>query len=414
MAINPQSENISLENDSVLEYSYYDKDSNPIFKAIKVFKVENKIIIYPYFVNRRTDAITQGKIKSVEFQGWSNLNDLPKDFKKTYGRSVYYGLYSKTLKRLLKFINYKFKDFEKLTISKTSKTRFNQKTITLKWSDLDKILKLLLSELNTNEKNVKNLINNQLSQITSKIIKNPRNLYYGEFARFMNKYDSFEKLTENDLESISKLIEQLPKNKIAVTSNFISTKNKINIAYIEEILTDFKTLNASNNDNEKKWQNFFEKNSWICSHLFPFDVILRQKEAYVGGKTFENKDGKVVDFLFQNGFKDNYALLEIKTHKKDLLKNNPYRGTDVFSMSDDLSGGINQCLDQKDNFVKDFGKTDKPIEPKCILIIGRKSDLKPEQIKCFELIRANQKNVDIVTFDEMEKKIEGLLNVISK
>lgn len=414
MPINPQAENISLDNDSVLEYSYYDKDSKPIFKTIKVFKTENKIIIYPYFANKRTDVITQNKIKSVEFQGWDNLNDLPKDFKRVYGRIVHYGLYSKSLKRILKFINYKFKDFEKLVISKHSGTRFNKKSITIKWSDLERITKQLSSELNSNDKNVKNLINNQLSQITNKIAKEPRNLYYGEFARFMDKYDSFEKLSEKDLESISKLIEQLPKSKIAVTSNFISTKNKINISYIEEILAEFKTLNASATDNEKKWQAFFEKNSWICSHLFPFDVILRQREAYVGGKTFENKDGKVVDFLFQNGFKDNYALLEIKTHKKDLLKNSAYRGTDVFPMSEDLSGGINQCLDQKDNFVKEFGKEHKPIEPKCILIIGKKSDLKNEQIKCFELIRANQKNVDIVTFDEMEKKIEGLLNVISK
>lgn len=414
MPINPQAENISIENDSILEYSYYDANSNPIFKTVKVFKTDNKIIIYPYFANKRTDVITQNKIKSIEFHGWNSLNDLPNDFKKTYGRIVHYGLYSKSLKRVLRFINYKFKDFDKLTISRTSSTRFNKKSITIKWTDLERILKQLSAELNSNDRNVKNLINNQLAQSTAKIGKIPRNLYYGEFARFMDKYDSFEKLSEKDLESISKLIEQLPKNKIAVTSNFISTKNKINISYIEEILAEFRILNAAVNDNEKKWQIFFEKHSWVCSHLFPFDVILRQKEAYVGGKTFENKDGKVVDFLFQNGFNDNYALLEIKTHKKDLLKKTPYRGTDVFSMSEDLSGGINQCLDQKDNFVKEFGKTHNPIEPKCILIIGRKSDLNSAQIKCFELIRSNQKNVDIVTFDEMEKKIEGLLNVISK
>jgi hypothetical protein len=83
-------------------------------------------------------------------------------------------------------------------------------------------------------------------------------------------------------------------------------------------------------------------------------------------------------------------------------------------MSEDLSGGINQCLDQKDNFLKEFGKEFKPSDPKCILVIGMRNKLKTEQIKCFELIRGNQKNVDIVTFDELENKIAGLLKVLTK
>ena len=132
---------------------------------------------------------------------------------------------------------------------------------------------------------------------------------------------------------------------------------------------------SSKVDNEKQWQKFFGTNSWILNHLFPFEVILRKQEAYVGGKTFENEDGRIVDFLFQNGFQDNYALLEIKTHKKSLLKKSPYRKPDVFSYSDDLSGGISQCLDQKDVFLKDFGKELKVIEPKAILVIGLKDNL---------------------------------------
>lgn len=113
-----------------------------------------------------------------------------------------------------------------------------------------------------------------------------------------------------------------------------------------------------------------------------------------------------------NGFKDNYALIEIKTHIKELLADKVYRGTDVFPTSNELSASINQCLDQKDNFLKEFGKTEHPIDPKCILVIGRKSNLTSDQIKCFELVRANQKNVDIIAFDELLAKLKGLLKVI--
>jgi len=414
MSLIPQKENITVNSSSKLIYQYCDINSKPVFKAIEIDKTSDKITIYPYRVNRKTDEITVGKIKKIEFKGWTSLTELPSFFKRTYGRIEYYGLFSKPIKRLLRTVNYKFKKLENLNISKTGSTRFNEKTITFLWSDLEPILKRLSYETNSNEKNIKLYVNNSLSELTSKFSKEPRQLYYGDLERFMSRYDSFDKITDSDISSISNLLSLLPKNKISVTSNFIKTKDQINIAFFEDILDKFSKLKSSKSDNEKDWQNFFEKNGWIFSHLFPFDVILRQREAYVGGKTFENKDGKVVDFLYQNGFKDNYALLEIKTHKKDLLKSAAYRGTDVFSMSDDLSGGINQCLDQKDNFLKEFGKEFKAIDPKCILVIGLRSQLKTEQIKCFELLRMNQKNVDIVTFDELENKINGLLKVLSK
>ena len=414
MAIYPaQKENLIVNDTNKLVYEYCDLSGKPIFKSIEVDKSQDIIKLNLYRVNRKTDEITQGKIKILEFNGYGSLSELPSHFKKVYGRTEYYGLHSKSLKRLIKSIGYKYKDLEKIKISKTGSTRFNIKSVTFLWQDLEPILKKMNSENSSNEKNIKQYINNELSKLSNKFTKQSRNLNYGDLERFMGRYDAFDRVTDSDIASISDLLDLLPKNKISVTSNFIKTKDKINIAFFEDILAKFKKLKTSVSDNEKDWQDFFEKNSWIFSHLFPYDVILREREAYVGGKTFENKDGKVVDFLYQNGFKDNYALLEIKTHKKDLLKSNPYRGTDVFATSDDLSGGINQCLDQKDNFIKEFGKEFKPIEPKCILVIGLRSKLKKEQVKSFELLRANQKNVEIVTFDELENKIEGLLKVLA-
>lgn len=409
----PQIENLTVNEPNKLVYEYCDISGKPIFKAIEIDKNQDIIKLNLYRVNRKTDEITQGKIKTLELKGWESFNELPTHFKRVYGRVEYYGLHSKAIKRLIRSISYKYKELEKIKISKDGSTRFNIKSITFLWSELEPILKKLNAETSSNERNVKQFVNNELAKLSRKFLKQERNLNYGDLERFMERYDSFDRVTDADISSLSGLLDLLPKNKISVTSNFIKTKDKINIAFFEDILEKFKKLKSSSSDNEKDWQDFFEKNAWIFSHLFPYDVILREREAYVGGKTFENKDGKVVDFLYQNGFKDNYALLEIKTHKKDLLKSNPYRGTDVFATSDDLSGGINQCLDQKDNFIKEFGKEFKPIEPKCILVIGLRSKLKPEQIKCFELLRSNQKNVEIVTFDELENKIQGLLKVLS-
>jgi hypothetical protein len=140
---------------------------------------------------------------------------------------------------------------------------------------------------------------------------------------------------------------------------------------------------------------------------------LRKKEAYIGGKTIDNDQGRIIDFLFESGFRDNYALLETKTHKKELFKKNAYRKPDVFPMSDELSAGLAQCLDQKDTFVKDFGRDNPSFDPKCILIIGTKSKLTDAQRHCFELIRSSQKNVEIVTFDEILMKLKGLVKVLN-
>ena len=99
------------------------------------------------------------------------------------------------------------------------------------------------------------------------------------------------------------------------------------------------------------------------------------------------------------------------------MKSSQYRGSDVYPMSEDLSGGIAQVLDQKDNLQKEFidlkkGEKVESYNPKCILVIGMVKDLTEEQQKSFELIRSNSKDVEIITFDELFQKIKGLKKII--
>lgn len=412
MPYTPNQENITSDNAIKTVYSYCDGTGVPVFIAREIYKKEAKIIIHPYYPNRNTGTISQSKIKTVEFNGWTRFEDLPNEFKKTIKGVVYYGFHSPELKQMLAPINRKLSKLDKYVFGNSVTTRFTEKTVTLNWSTVDRVISEIRKEKEYYLKNRRFLINNELASITKKFTKQTKEIHANELKHFINKFDGFDKMTEDDTDALSKILEVLPKSKISVTSNFIKTKDKINIAYLEDIIIEFEKLLGVAADIEKKWQTFFEKHSWIFSHLFPYDVILRKREAYVGGKTIENKDGKVVDFLFANGFKDNYALIEIKTHKKELLGKSVYRGTDVYPMADELSGGINQCLDQKDNFIKEFGKVENPIDPKCILVIGQKKDLNGGQVKSFELLRANQKNVDIITFDELLAKLKGLLKVI--
>ena len=405
----PNQENLTSDTNVKQVYHYCDDQSNPVYKTKEVFKNDKKFIFYPYSVSQ-SKGVSGKKIKSIEFRGWDSIDDLPIDFKTT-GK---YGFKSQRLKAFGQYIYPRFKDLEKLVIGINIANRFSDKTISLNWAEFSKILTRIGTEKRYYDNTRKAILNNLLSGITTKFTKESVHLNAGQLDLFLQKFDSFDKISKTDVESLARVLETSPASKISITNNFIKTKDKINKVFIEEIIKKFEKLMSVTNDNEKQWQSFFGENSWILAHLFPFEVILRKQEAYVGGKTIDNDEGRVVDFLFQNGFKDNYALLEIKTHKKDLLKKQPYRKPDAYAYSDDLSGGISQCLDQKDTFMSENGSKAKILDPKCILVIGIKSDLDENQNKCFELLRSNQKNVDIVTFDELLAKLRGLLTVLSE
>lgn len=406
----PNEENITIDNATKTVFSYCDDDGKPIHKAKELFKKENTFIYYPYSVNPTDGSVKSKKIHTIELKGWSKQSDIPNDFKITSR----YGLRSNRIRQFTQVLYSKFKEVEKLTIGININNRFSTKTVSLNWSDLLPILKKIGNEKRWYDGTRKLMISNEMAVITTKLEKQKAYLNAGQLDAFLKKFDSFEKVSKADIESLSTVMETAPPSKISVTSNFIKTRDKINKIFIEDIIKNFERLMSAKNDNEKQWQTFFGKNSWILNHLFPFEVILRKQEAYVGGKTLENEDGRVVDFLFENGFQDNFALLEIKTHKKDLLKRTAYRKPDVFAYSDDLSGGISQCLDQKDVFLRDFGSKERIIDPKAILVIGMKSKLDEHQNKCFELLRSNQKNVDILTFDELLAKLKGLLEVVAE
>lgn len=407
--IQPLAENQFSDDMTKTVFYFYDKDGNPVHKAKEIYKNLDTIILYPYSLNRNTGQVTSKKIKEIEFRGWLNFNTIPKDFKKTLG----YGFKTKRIKSLFTLIYPKFIDVEKLVFGINVQTRFSKKTITLNWGDVEQILKKISKEFAASDNNRKTLITNELSKISTKFSAIDKKLTAGELEQYLNKFDSFEKITSKDAETLSKVFNRLPPGKIITTSHFIKTKEKLDIVYLEDVIERFKKLLLISKDNEEQWQNFFEKYSWIMTHLFPYQVILKKGKAYVGGKTIENAEGRVVDFLFESKLGDNFALLEIKTHNKVLLKPTPYRKPDVYSWSDELSGGISQCLDQKHIFLRDFGKDNPSYDPKAILVIGLKSKLNKFQIACFELLRANQKNVDIVTFDELLKKMEGLHKVIT-
>lgn len=407
MEFTPNRENLTEDTAARKVYSFCNAEGKPIYKTKEIYS-DSRIVFYPYNFNLSNQQVKPKRLKRIEFTGWSEPRHLPKIMK-----PAPYGLKFESSAQILNVLHKKFPLLEKMVISKDGATRFSQKTISFNWDDLSSLIRRLKKEKNGYVADRKYLVNDLLSELTGKVPKMTRVLKAGELEEYLSRFGSYDKISHKDIDAFSKVFSDLPITRISATSHLIKTKEKIDLIYIDDIISNFQDLLRTQRDDEEKWQRYFLKHTWTLNHLFPYEVILHKDKAYVGGKTLENENGRIVDFLFSSGFKDNYALLEIKTPKAPLLKKSAYREPAVFALSDELSGGVNQCLDQKDTLIKEFGIRSKTFDPKAVLVIGEKEPLTEHQKNCFELYRSNQKHVEIVTYDEIEMKLLGLYKVLT-
>lgn len=400
---------ITKDTPSRTEYHYCDEKGAPVHKSQVIYKNEPKIIIYPFSYSEARGVVRK-KIGEIEFRGWATVEDLPKLVRP----STRISLTHKRVVPILRALYARHPKVSKLVFAKSGNTRIGSQTATFLWDDFEAICRLVGKEIALFETRRRVAVINGLADVSSAFQETTATLGKGGLTQLLEPYGDNITLSQTDTDTVLDLINHVPLGSVTVTANFIQTKNKVNVAYLENVIAEYEGLLAAKNDNEKEWQKFFDTHGWILASVFPYQVILHKKEAYVGGKTIEDSEGRVVDFLMQNGFRDNYAILEIKTHNKTLLRGTPYRPPDAFAQHDDCSGAISQCLDQKNTFLTEMGQKAKSLDPKVVLIIGQKSNLSDAQIRAFELMRNNQKNVDVVTFDEVLEKIKGLRSILQK
>ena len=253
----------------------------------------------------------------------------------------------------------------------------------------------------------------EVEKPSAKYIKNSLSQAVASWGNTIEEFSDFDK------ESIAELFESLSsETEFLSLSSLKDTKGIVEARLIQKALEDFDELYEQRTETstlEKKWQEFLRNNSWIFSAVFAQPVILFKDEAYAGGKNIDNKGGKFSDFLIKNSLTENVAFFEIKTHKTKLLESNSYRGDDVFSMTKDLAGSLNQVLNQRDKFQKSYAnlilESEEPFETinsACFVLIGSIEKLSKKQKYSFELYRSNSRDVEILTFDEIRSKITFL------
>ena len=182
-----------------------------------------------------------------------------------------------------------------------------------------------------------------------------------------------------------------------------------------------------NISDERVWQQFFEKNPWIfgygLGYIFMSNLDGKKLEQVVKGFDL-NSFGKRSDGVMKSmGAISNLCFVEIKTHKTELLEKQEYR-TGCWSQSKELCGGITQVRITVDEALRNIsgelriededgnltGEELYNYKPKSYLVVGSLKQLRGERgvnknkLRSFELFRNNQKDIDIITFDELYER----------
>lgn len=187
----------------------------------------------------------------------------------------------------------------------------------------------------------------------------------------------------------------------------------IELVTLDTLITRYAEMLGKKLD-EDHWQEFFDENPFILNMAFGYPVVKVRSQASVGGRKLSGDGDKITDFLIKNSLTNNTAIFEIKTPQTTILNKTAYRDG-VYTPSSDLSGSINQVLDQKYQFQKQIAQIKdnsklfdiESYAVHCCLIIGKTPE-GDDQKKSFELFWRNSKDVEIVTFDELLEKLKQL------
>lgn len=182
---------------------------------------------------------------------------------------------------------------------------------------------------------------------------------------------------------------------------------------------DIWNANQTNGE-EEFWQKSLGANGFVLSQVFPVPVIIVEDKAYVGGKQVTNRGGNIADFLLKNEISQNAILVEIKTPVSPLLSNKSYR-QEVFGPSAEITGAIAQALNYRQHLIENAHSLKNPeegldfdaFEPTVVIIAGNYIELADRaRRRSFELFRAQLRNVQLITYDELFGKVASLMEVL--
>lgn len=192
----------------------------------------------------------------------------------------------------------------------------------------------------------------------------------------------------------------------------------------QQAIAEFRQGLIEHINEEAWWQAFFEREPWILQQAFGAPMMYISGETYLGGKKALGKGngGVETDYLMADESSKSFAVIEIKTPATTLV-GGLYRGkakseneNEVYSMSEKLSGAIVQTQNEIEVAIRHFQSTLgetfvnlKNVFPRGVLVIGMITGLTPAQKDSFNSFRFSNKKIDIITFDELLRRLASVV-----
>jgi hypothetical protein len=185
------------------------------------------------------------------------------------------------------------------------------------------------------------------------------------------------------------------------------------VARLRDVLAIWDT--SQDNALEEFWQETFKENSFVLSQVFAEPLVFIQDKAYVGGMRLDRSDARFVDYLFSVESSREAVLIEIKTPTTPLI-GGEYRGHRMPSR--ELVGSIMQVSNYRAELVQSL-KTLTPdtrleaFAPRCVVILGNgtRELANAADRRSFDLYRASLRDVQVITYDELFRKVEVLIDL---
>ena len=222
-----------------------------------------------------------------------------------------------------------------------------------------------------------------------------------------------DKLSNQDQCSATRLVK---KNASSIARNephaLYELKAEIELVTLGQLIESYKKM-MSRNMTEDHWHRFFTDNAFILDMAFGHPVKMVASKPYVGGKQVSGQGGQHTDFLMAARSTRNLAVIEIKHPHKQLITKNEYRA-DVYGPSTELGGSIAQALSQRAFLLQNVLSLTADMEERAhahavpiVIIIGRTPSDKKQQ-RSFEQFRNSLKDIQIITFDELQTRLESI------
>lgn len=223
-------------------------------------------------------------------------------------------------------------------------------------------------------------------------------------------------------EDIGQIVDKLDSLSVDDLDKINSVVGLANLKKVYAIWED----NKDEAKLEKFWQDVLKEHSWILTQIFATPTIMIDDEVYVGGKGYDNRGGRLVDFLLANPFSNDSVLIEIKTPQEPLLSSREYR-EGIFPINPNIAGAVSQVLKYKHKLQRTYrditgemreqGKEVKfdSISPCCVVIAGRSDSLTTvPQKHSFEFYRKELGSVVLMTFDELFEKVKNFIDLLEQ